>query len=89
MRIILIGFFMMVAGFGCQARPPASWEQTGKSVDETQADYADCAKEAPQHSVTRPADNASAAAFAGCMERKGYHRNNWDRFVCCRRLMGS
>lgn len=88
MRALLIGIFMMVV-FGCQSRHPAPWEQTGKAGDETQADYADCAKEALQHSAARSADNSPEFALAGCMERKGYHRNKGDRFVCCRRLLGS
>ncbi len=88
MQALLIGVFMMVVS-GCQSRQPAPWEQTGKTGDETQADYADCAKQARQHSEARRADDSSALALADCMERKGYYRNNWDRFVCCRRLLGS
>ena len=64
MRILLTGFFMMMVVFGCQARPPASWEQTGKTGDETRADYADCVKETTQHSEARGADNEPALALA-------------------------
>ncbi len=73
----------------CQSRPSAPWQQTGKTADETNADEAACLREIERasdgkHSAV-PAPDAAADRMAG----KGYHQDRWNRFACCRRLLGS
>lgn len=71
----------------CQSRPPALWQQTGKTADETKADEAACLQQIERASDKKP--SAIPGAVADCMEDKGYHQDRWNRFACCNRLQGS
>lgn len=66
----------------CQSRSPMPWQQTGETADETKADEADCRRQ--EGSAVAAPDTVT-----DCMESKGYHQDRWNRFVCCRRLLGS
>jgi hypothetical protein len=88
MRALVIAV-AVAALTACQSRPPALWQQTGKTADETKADEAACLQQIERasdgkHSAVTPSD-----AMADCMDGKGYHQDRWNRFACCRRLLGS
>lgn len=80
---------LMAALSACQSRAPMPWQHTGKTAEEVKADEADCARRAARATETPDSAVASADTVANCMEGKGYHRDRWNRFACCRRLLGS
>jgi|GEM_PF-1244505 len=73
----------------CQSRPPAPRQQTGKTIDETKADEAACLRQIERASDGKHSAVPAPDAAADCMDGKGYHQDRWNRFACCRRLLGS
>lgn len=88
MRAVPIVLFMAALS-ACQSRAPMPWQQTGKTAEEAKTDEADCARRAARALGTPDSAAAPAGTAADCMEGKGYHRDRWNRFACCRRLLGS
>lgn len=88
MRALIIAV-AVAALTACQSRPPAPWQQTGKTADETRTDEADCARQAARPFEGERSAVAAPDALADCMGGKGYHQDRWNRFACCRRLLGS
>jgi len=80
-----------IASFGCVARPSVRWEQVGKTHEEAQSDYRDCRRGALQAEadLRSKAESTIEEGATLCLEEKGYYRNTWERFVCCRRLLES
>ncbi len=88
MRAVAI-VLLMASLTACQSRAPMPWQHTEKTAEEAKADEADCARRAAGAMEKPDSAVASADTVADCMEGKGYHRDRWNRFVCCRRLLGS
>ena len=88
MRAVVIAV-AVAALTACQSRPPATWQQTGKTADKTKADEAACLRQIEHASDGEHSAVMAPDAMADCMEGKGYHQDRWNRFACCRRLLGS
>lgn len=88
MRVIPI-VLMIAALSACQSRTPMPWQQAGKTTEETKADEAACLQQVGRASEGERSTAAPSDALDDCMKRKGYHQDPWNRFACCRRLLGS